>query len=190
MLEPNSLKKGVVFKYKNNPVQVIGFSHTHRGRGSAVVTVKGRDLITAAVQTFTFKAGDKLEEADMVRRSADFLYCDESFAHFMDTLTFEPRELEKDRIREKLKFMKEGATVTLLEFEEKPIDVELPPKVDLGVTETEPGIKGDTASGAALKLARLETGHELNVPLFIKQGDVIRVNTETEQYVERAGSGS
>lgn len=185
MLEPNNLKKGVIFKYRNNPVQVMDFSHTHKGRGSATVTVKIRDLITGSVQTLTFKAGDKLDEADLNRVSADFLYTDQNNAYFMESETYEQIECEKAPIKEKLNFLKEGETVIVLSFEGKPIDIDLRPKVELEVKETEPGVRGNTAQGSVEKPATLVTGYTLNVPLFVNQGDVIRVNTETGTYVER-----
>lgn len=185
MLEPNDLKKGVIFKYRGNPAQVLEFSHSHKGRGSAVVTVKIRDMITDAVQTLTLKAGDKLDEADTARASADFLYTDANSARFMEHDTFEELAIDRARIESKLLFLKEGRPITVLMFEGRAIDVELPPKVDLKITQTEPGVKGDTASGTAYKPAEVESGFTLNVPLFVKTGDVIRVNTETGEYVER-----
>jgi len=186
MLDPNSLKKGVIYKHDRAPVQVLNFLHTHKGRGSATVTVKVRDLITGSVQTLTYKAGDKLEEADISRKQADFLYSDVNTVNFMDINTYEQVSISKQNIADTLKFLKEGQKVTVIIFEGKPIDIELPPKVDLKVVETEPGTKGDTVSGTAYKPAKLETGHTVQVPLFINQGDVVRVNTETGEYVERA----
>lgn len=185
MLEPNDLKKGVIFKYRGNPAHILEFSHSHKGRGSAVVTVKIRDMITGAVQTQTLKAGDKLDEADILRMSADFLYADNSSARFMEHKTFEERVIDRACIEPKMRFLKEGQPVTVLVFEGRAIDIELPPKVELTVTHTEPGVKGDTASGTAYKPAELESGYMLNVPLFVKTEDVIRVNTETGEYVER-----
>ncbi len=185
MLEPNDLKKGVIFKYRGNPAIVLEFSHSHKGRGSAVVTVKIRDMITQDVQTLTLKAGDKLNDADTARAETDFLYIDANSAHFMDQNTFEEFTIDSARIESKLKFLKEGQQITVLMFEGAAIDIELPPKVDLKIVETEPGVKGDTASGTAYKPANLESGLILNVPLFVKTGDVVRVNTETGEYVER-----
>lgn len=185
MLEPNDLKKGVVFKYKNDPVVVLDFSHTHKGRGSAVVTAKIRNLITGSVQTLTFKAGEKLEEADITNVSANFLYRERKKVYFMNSENYEQIELEEDGIKEKLNFLREGEKVTVVEFEGNPIDIELSPKVDLKVTRSETGVRGDTASGTVHKLAVLETGYEISVPLFVKEGDIIRVNTETGKYVER-----
>lgn len=185
MLEPNDLKKGVIFKYRGNPAQVLEFSHSHKGRGSAVVTVKIRDMITDAVLTLTLKAGDKLDEADTARASADFLYADANSARFMEHDTFEELAIDRARVESKLRFLKDGQPITVLMFEGRAIDIELPPKVDLKIMQTEPGVKGDTASGTAYKPAEVESGFTLYVPLFVKTGDVIRVNTETGEYVER-----
>ena len=185
MLEPNALKKGVIFTYKGNPVQVIGFSHTHKGRGSAHVTTKIRDLITGNVETKTFKAGEKVEEADLESRSASFLYTEREGIYFMDSTSFEEIRVQRETIEGKCLFLKEGAQVMVIEFEGRPIDIDLPPKVELSVAQTEPGVKGDTASGTVFKRAVLETGYEIDVPIFVKQGDAIRVNTETGEYVER-----
>jgi len=188
MLEPNNLKKGVIFKYRNSPVQVTEFSHTHKARGSATVTVKIKDLLSGGMQTLTFRASDKLESAELTRNTANFLYQEKNMAYFMDAQTYEQIVLTKDKIKDKLNFLKEGQLVTILEFEAVPIDIELPPKVELKVSETEPGIRGNTADGAGFKPATLESGYQINVPLFIKQDDVVLVNTETGEYVERVSA--
>lgn len=185
MLDPNSLKKGIIFKYRNSPALVVEFSHTHKGRGSATVTVKIRDLISDNVQTATFKAGDKLEEADLNRRSIDYLYQKGDMAYFMDNETYEQINLSKEKIKKQMNFLKEGTSVTLVEFEGNPIGIDLPPKVEFKVVETEPGVRGNTASGAPFKPAVLESGFKVDVPLFVKQNDVVRINTETGEYVER-----
>ena len=185
MLDHNSLKKGTIFKYRNSPVLVIEFSHTHKGRGGATVTVKIKDLISNSVQTATFKSGDKLEEADLNRRSADYLYQKGDAVYFMDNETYEQVILAKEKIKEQMNFLKEGDQVTLVEFEGNPIGIDLPPKVELKVVETEPGVRGNTASGTAFKPAVLESGFKVDVPLFVKQNDVVRINTETGEYVER-----
>lgn len=185
MLEPNDLKKGAVFKYQSSPFQVLDYSHTHKGRGSATVSVKVRDLISGSVLNLTFKAGDKIDEADIERRTAQFLYQDDEGAHFMDTESYEQTALSGPLVSQKLYFLTDGQEVNLILFEGRPFDVDLPPKVELKVMETEPGVKGDTASGTAYKPAVLETGYQINVPLFVKQGDIIRLNTETGEYVER-----
>lgn len=185
MLDPNGLRKGTIFKYRNSPARVVEFSHTHKGRGSATVTVKIRDLISNNVMTATFKPGDKLEQVDLNRRSADYLYQKKDMAYFMDNQTYEQISISKEKIKEQLNFLKEGASVTLVEFDGNPIEIDLPPKVELKVAETEPGVRGNTADGAAFKHAVLESGFTTEVPLFVKQNDIIRINTETGEYVER-----
>lgn len=185
MLEPNDLKKGVVFKQRDSIFTVTDYSHSHRGRGSATVTIKARDLITGNMFTFTYRAGDKLEEATLDRKAVNFLYREKGEVYFMDDISFEQVALNEASLGHKANFLTDGQTVTLIEFEGRPIDIDLPPKVDLKVIFTEPGVKGDTASGTAYKPATLDTGYQINVPLFVKQGDMIRVNTETGEYVER-----
>jgi len=185
MLDPNELRKGAIFKYRGNPVTVLDFAHTHKARGQAKVTLKIRDLIKGSVETLTVKSGDKIDEADISRTSADFLYTDNGSAHFMDTKSYEQMDIPLDRVKDKLVFLKEGSEVDALLFEGKLVDIALPTKIELKIKETEPGVKGDTASGTAYKSAVLETGFKVNVPVFMNQGDVIRVNTETGEYVER-----
>ena len=185
MLEPNDLKKGVIFKYKDALLEVTDYSHTHKGRGSATVTIKVRDLLTNSVLTFNFKAGEKVEEVVLERRAAEYLYQDQTALHFMDTANFEQISVDKSLLDDKVGFIKEGQGVTLVQYEDRLIDVDLPPKVVLKVKSTEPAVKGDTASGTVFKPATLVTDYQINVPLFVKEGDLIRVNTETGEYVER-----
>jgi elongation factor P len=185
MLDPNELRKGAIFKYRDNPVTVLDFAHSHKGRGQAKVTLKIRDLIKGTVETLTVKSGDRIDEADVARTSADFLYTDKELAHFMDTKSYEQMDIPVDRVQKKLVFLKEGSTVDALLFEGTLVDIALPTKIELSIKETEPGVKGDTASGTAYKPAILETGFKVNVPVFMNQGDVIRVNTESGEYVER-----
>ena len=131
MLEPNSLKKGAIFKYQNSPYIVVDYSHTHKGRGSATVSVKVKDLISGNVLNLTFKAGDKIDEADLDRKTAQFLYKDSQGAHLMESETFEQMTLGLESVTDKLRFLKEGQEVTVLFFEDRLIDIDLPPKVAL-----------------------------------------------------------
>ena len=146
---------------------------------------KLKNLITGGVLEQTFKHGDKIEEADVARSKASYLYSDETGVHFMDNESFEQIALPKEMCAEQLHFMKEGVEYQLVNFEGKPITVELPKKVELQVVETNDVTRGDT-TGNVLKDAKLETGHMIRVPQFIKQGEMIRINTETEEYAERA----
>ena len=152
-----------------------------------VMRTKLRSLKDGAVLEKTFKQGDKVEAADMSRSQAQFLYREgEAFA-FMDQTTYEQFTIPADVVGEAARYISEGGAVTILNFDGKPISLELPKKVSFKVTEAPPGIKGDTATGG-LKEVTLENGTKVNVPLFIKVGDVVRVNTETGEYSERAAS--
>lgn len=185
MLSISDLKKGTVFKHTNEPFQVLSYSHSHMGRGGATVRVKARGLISQAVLELSFKGNDKIDEADLARAKADYLYKDENNAYFMEQESYEQFSLPIDHVKDQLDFLKEGATVDVLIFESKPVAISLPIKMEFTIEHTEPAVKGDTAQGSVTKQAILETGTVIQVPLFIKQDDVIRVNTETREYVER-----
>ncbi len=184
MLNFNEIKLGSLIKINNEPYVVISAEHLKMGRGGAVLKTKLKNLLTGNVLDKTFKGGDKAEEADLERTKADFLYNDEENFYFMDQNTFEQFSLSKEKIGKKAQFLKEGTTVEVLNFEGTPQAIELPIKIELKVISAPPGIKGDTAQGGT-KTVTLETGAELNVPLFVKEGDIIRINTDTGEYVER-----
>ncbi|MFH1890213.1 MAG: elongation factor P [Candidatus Kuenenbacteria bacterium] len=186
MLSINNLKVGITFKYENAPCQVVKASHLKMGRGSAVLQVKFKNLINGNTLEKNFKQSDKFEEASMEKRKADFLYRKEDKCYFMDE-SYEQFFLDTNLIKNQLKFLKESAVVNVLYFDNKTVGIELPPKVDLKVIEAPPAVRGDTAQGSVTKIIKLETGMEINGPIFIKQGDVIKVNTETGEYVERVG---
>jgi elongation factor P len=141
--------------------------------------------MTGKVMEYSFKYGEKIEAADVVKRKCQFLYSGDEGANFMNPETFENVMVPKALVEDQVKFLKEGTDTIIMFFEDKPIALDLPVKIDLKVTETAPGVKGDTATGGT-KPATLETGHVVNVPLFIKEGDTVRVSTETGNYVERA----
>ena len=174
-----------IIKYNGSPYQIIWSNFMRTAQRKPVIQAKMRNLMTGKVMEYSFKYGEKMEEADVVKRKAQFLYNDGEGAHFMNPENFEtivvPRALAEDQIR----FLKEGTDTVIVFFEEKPIGLDLPVKIDLRVMEAAPGVKGDTATGGT-KPVTLETGHVVNVPLFIKEGDVIRVDTRNGAYVERA----
>lgn len=184
MLNINEIKLGTAIKHNGQPYVVIAAQHVKMGRGGANLKTKLKNLITGQNLEITYSGGDKAEEADLERTKANFLYKDGSNCFFMDNSTFEQFELAEEVIGQQSKFLKDGMPVEVLVFQNKPACIKAPIKVELEVKETPPGIKGDTA-GSAMKIATLETGAEIKVPLFVNQGDVIRVNTETEEYVER-----
>ena len=163
---------------------VIAYQHSKMGRGGAVLRTKLRNLRTNGVIDITFKSSDKFDEATLERRSCSFLYAEAGAYSFMDSSSFEQFTLPPDVVGEKHQYLKEGSEVQILFFEEEPVSLDLPIKMDFEVTHTEPGVKGDTAQGGS-KPATLETGAIITVPLFVKIGDVIRVNTVEGTYVER-----
>ncbi|MFH1111967.1 MAG: elongation factor P [Patescibacteria group bacterium] len=181
----NSIKVGLNILVNNEPYQVLEASFMRTAQRKPVMRTKLKNLLNGKILEQTFKSGDKVEQADMSKTKASFLYADDQQCHFMNQETFEQFDFVKETLDDQVKFLKEGLEVNILNFNGQPITVELPKKVTLKVVETPPGVKGDTA-GNAFKQATLETGHVVNVPLFIKNGEDIIVNTETGQYVERA----
>lgn len=184
MLNYNDLKIGTVFKFKGDPYQVLKAAHLKMGRGSAVLQSKIKNLKNGNILEHNFKQADKFEEAEIEKKKANFLYTENDKCNFMDE-NYEQFFINKNIIKEQLKFIKEGSTVQIIYFDSNPIGVEIPTKVNLEVTEAPPAVRGDTAQGSITKLVKLETGAEINAPIFIKQGDIIRINTEKEEYVER-----
>lgn len=181
----NDIKVGLVINYDGEPFIVLEANFVRMQQRKPVMQTKMRHLITGKVLEISFKPGDRVETADLVRRKVSYLYREGDQLQFMDGDTFEQFSLSASVLGTKISFLKDGEILDVLYYNDKPINIELPKKVELKVLETEPGARGDTAQGNVLKAAKLETGATLNVPLFIKEGDTIRVNTEREEYVER-----
>ncbi|MFA4818739.1 MAG: elongation factor P [Patescibacteria group bacterium] len=181
----NSIKIGLNILVNDDPYQILEASFMRTAQRKPVMRTKLRNLLNGKVLEQTFKPGDKVEEADMARVRADFLYADEAGCHFMNQTTFEQFDFTREALGEQVGYLTDGVEVNILNFNNIPINVELPKKVKLKVVETPPGVKGDTATGGS-KQAKLETGITINVPLFIKNDEMIVVNTETGDYVERA----
>lgn len=184
MLSVTELRKGTVFAEGGTPFLVLDYTHTKMGRGTASIKVKVRNLRTGTTLEKTFISGASVEEAEVTRKKGQYLYSDSEKSYFMDPKSFEQFAISLDIAEAASKFLPEGSEATVLFYQDKPLLVELPLKVDLKVTETGPSEKGDTRS-AATKEAVLETGYKLQVPMFVKVGDVVRINTETGKYVER-----
>lgn len=184
MYSPTDLKKGVVFQMDGAPYKVVEYNQKVVGRGGSIVSLKVKNLITGALLPKTFKGQDKVEPADVSHKKVQYLYNDGESFYFMDPETFEQFELAKDIIDEAAGFLKEGEDLNLQFFDGKVINIELPKNVWLTVTYTENVVKGDTTS-SVLKDAELETGITVKVPAFIKEGDVISVDTATGEYRER-----
>ena len=184
MLSINDLKKGINISLNNEPFTVVSSQHLKMGRGGGMMQTKLKNLINGKVIEKNFKGHESIEQANLSRQKAQFLYADDEGVHFMEQENFETITVPIDNVGELTKFMADGQMVDVLSFNEKPVNISMPVKVDLKIKTTPPGVKGNTASGGT-KPATLESGAVVNVPLFINEGDVIRVNTETGEYVER-----
>ena len=178
------MKIGTIILWENQPVQIIWSNRMRTAQRKPVMQTKMRNVITGKVYEYSFKFGESIEEADVVREKAHFLYADETGTHFMNPETFETVDIAKDITLEQEKFLKEEMPVSILRFNDKPVSIELPIKVELKVTEAPPDTKGNSG-GNVTKPVTLETGLLVNAPMFIKEGDIIRVDTRDGQYVER-----
>ena len=185
MIDTGDLRKGLTLDLDGKLVKVIDYSHNKQGRGSAQVRMTLRDLRTGSTTQQTVQAGARFTPVRLERQHVQYLYADGDHYHFMDTETFEQIMLDQRAMGDARKFIKENEVVDLLTYDGEPIDIELPTAVALKVTETDPGLRGDTASGAT-KPATVETGLVVSVPLFVSIDDVIRVDTRSGDYIERA----
>ena len=188
LIEAIDIKRKMFFEFENAPfhcVEVEVSRPTARG-GQTLVRIKMRNLITRAVFDRTFKAGDKFAEPDLENIDATFLYADPSGFHFMDQASYETLTLPPDVVREDRDLLVDNLPVQIQKYNGTPIGLQFPPHVELTVTATEPGVRGDTASGGVTKSATLETGLEIRVPLFIKEGEKVKVHTETREFAGRA----
>jgi elongation factor P len=188
LIDAIHVKKRTLFELDNTPFSCLDVevnTPTARG-GQTLVRLKMRNLLTNAVFDRTFKASEKFKEPDLQQVSASYLYSDGSGSHFLDQESFETHTLTGDMMGNALEFLTEGALVELLKYNGNPIGLVLPAFVELTVSEAEPGVRGDSASGGATKVAKLETGLEVRVPLFIKAGEKVRVSTESREFGGRA----
>ncbi|MFA6391954.1 MAG: elongation factor P [Patescibacteria group bacterium] len=181
----NEVKLGTVVVENGEPFVIISTDHLKMGRGGAVLRTKMRNVISGGILEISYRGGDKIQEADLTRTKANFLYREGDDFYFMDNDSFEQFVLPKAQIGEISNFVKEESDIEVLNFDGKPVSINIPTKVDLKVTEAAPGVKGDTAQGSVYKPVVVETGYTVQAPLFIKEGDTIRVNTESGLYVER-----
>ena len=185
MISVNDFKTGLTVEVDGGIWRVVEFQHVKPGKGAAFVRSKLRNLRTGAIQEKTFRAGEKVSRAQIDNRKMQYLYADGDAHVFMDNNTYDQVELQASALQEELKYLKENMNVSLIMYEGETLGVELPKSVELQVSETEPGIKGDTASGAT-KSATLETGLVLQVPLFVNEGDMLVISTDDGSYVSRA----
>jgi len=184
LISTNEFRKGAKIEYKGEPFEIIDFQHVKMGRGGAIVRTKLKSLKTGSVLEDTFRSGEKFESPHLDERSMQYLYAEGDHHYFMDTETFEQIPLSTSQLGDTKKFLKENTVVKILKYREEPLTVEVPTFVELVVAQTDPGFKGDTASGGS-KPATLETGAVVRVPFHINTGDVIRVDTRTSEYIER-----
>ncbi|MFP4070867.1 MAG: elongation factor P [Desulfovibrionales bacterium] len=184
MLSTTDMRKGLKIELDGAPYEVLDFLHVKPGKGGAFVRSKLRNILTGSTVDRTFRSGEKFPKPDLETRAMQFLYHDGSGFVFMDMTTYEQISLSEEQLGEKGGFLLEGQETKALVYKGNPIDIELPTAVVLEVTETEPGMKGDTVSGAT-KPAKLQTGISVNVPLFINEGERVKVDTRTGEYLGR-----
>ncbi|WLD92004.1 elongation factor P [Alkalihalobacillus sp. AL-G] len=185
MISVNDFKTGLTIEVDGGIWTVIDFQHVKPGKGAAFVRSKLRNLRTGAIQEKTFRGGEKVAKAHIDNRRMQYLYSSGDMHTFMDNESYEQMELQTSQIEEELKYLLENMTVQVQMYQGETIGVELPNTVNLEVTETEPGIKGDTASGGT-KPAILQTGLSVQVPFFVNEGDVLIIDTRTGAYISRA----
>jgi elongation factor P len=186
MATTNDLKNGIVLNLDGQLWTVTDFQHVKPGKGGAFVRTKLRRVDDGAVIDRTFRAGEKFRPVRTETRRMQFLYTDGTDAHFMDSESYEQLAIPEDQVSESLQWIVPNEEVELLYVDESPSDLQVPSAVELTVTETQPGVKGDTASGGGDKPATLESGVVVRVPLFVNEGDRVRVDTRSGEYVSRA----
>ena len=188
VIEAIGIKRKMYFEYEGAPYHCLDVDiskPTARG-GQTLVRIKMRNLLTRAVFDKTFKAGEKFNEPDLVVESASYLYADSDSFNFMDQETFETLSLSLDVVGADRQLLADNVLVQIQKYNGRPIGLQFPPHVELTVTRTEPAVRGDTASGGVTKAATLETGLEIRVPLFVKEGERVKVHTETREFAGRA----
>ena len=185
MISTGELKKGLTILYDGALMRIVDFQHVKQGRGSAYVRLTLRNVRTGATVNATVQAGEKFDVAELERKTVQFLYREDDTFYFMDTATYEQPAVGVAIVGDAASYLKENEEVDLLTYDDEVLDVALAPNVVLRVAQTDPGYKGDTASGAS-KPAIMETGLRVIVPLFVNEGDDLRIDTRTGTYIERA----
>jgi elongation factor P len=184
MLEPVDFRNGLIIEYEGVPYQILWFQNHKTAMSHAIMRVKFKNLYTGAILERTFKQADRFKEIIPTKRKKQFLYADGNTYHFMDLENFEQIEYPKEKLGDLANYLTENLEVEALYLDDKFLSIALPTSVDLKVTQTVPGIKGDSVSNM-MKPATLETGVEINVPLFVKEGDTVKVDTRTGEYLAR-----
>lgn len=184
MITTSEFRKGAKIEIKGAPHEIVEFQHIKMGRGGAIVKTKVRNLKTGSIFEESFKGGEKVETPNLEEKQMQYLYKQDELCYFMDTESYEQFPLTEAQLGDALKFLKENMTVKILYYKNEPLTVDIPLFVELKIEKTDPGFKGDTASGGS-KPAVLETGAVVKVPFHINEGDIIKVDTRTSEYIER-----
>jgi len=185
VISTSDFKKGIKILFREEPYMVLDWVHVKPGKGGAFLRTKMKSMITGLVREETFRSGEKFSQPDLEYKDMQYLYEDGALYNFMDQETFDQVALSQDQIQEVKDYLKEQEVYTILYFNEKPIAVNPPMFIELEVKETMPGVRGDTAQGACTKPATMETGLVLQVPLFVDEGDIIKIDTRKKEYIER-----
>lgn len=185
MVSTSDFRKGTKILYRGEPYIVVDFQHVKPGKGGAFMRTKMKNMITGLLLEDTFRSGEKFEEPDLEYHQMQYLYEDSGIYNFMDQQSYEQVGFNKEQVGDAVNYLKEQAVYTVLNFSGRPIAVTPPLFMELEVKETPPGVRGDTAQGAGSKPATLETGLVVQVPLFVNEGDFIKVDTRDASYIER-----
>lgn len=183
-VEANSLRKGTTFTQDGELFKVLDYSHNKTARGGATIRVKVRNLRSGSTVEKTFNGGEKVEDISLDHRQAEYLYTDGNLYYFMDKETYEQPAIQAESLEGLIPYLTENMEVKISSYQNEPIDIEIPITVELEVVKTDPGFAGDTAQNAT-KPAEVSTGLTVNVPLFVNEGDVIRIDTRTGDYITR-----
>ncbi len=184
MIDVNELRKGVTLEQDGSLYKVVDYAHNKPGRGQATIRIKAKDLRKGTNLDMTFNSGNRVQDVRLDYHNAQFLYADDRFFYFMDNQTYEQYPVNKEIVGDQAEFLKPNMDVKLMFYGTEALDVELPTSVDLLITRAEPSVRGDTATGVTKKVIT-ETGFEVQVPTFVEQGDIIRVDTRNGEYVTR-----
>ena len=186
MADTSDIRREVFMMYNGAICVLADFQHVNPGKGSAFVSTKLKNVQTGKTIEHTFKVGEKIEVVDLDRTNMQYTYKDPSTYYFMDNTSYEQVGMSIELVGDKGQYLKEGQEVIVLQHDGNPLSIDIPKKLTFKVTESMPGVKGDTTSGRVMKEATLETGMVVQVPLFVKEGDLVVINTENGEYVERA----
>ena len=184
MLTTSEFRKGLKIEISGEPYVIVDFQHVKPGKGGAFVRTRIKSLVSGNVIDMTFRSGDKVDKPDLEERDMQFLYETSGEFHFMDTNNYEQLFLNAEQLGDSKDYLKENLVIKALFHNKRPIGIEVPMFVELKVVKTEPGVRGDTATGAT-KSATLESGAAIQVPLFVEEGDVLRIDTRTREYITR-----